>query len=192
MSVEQTTQLIQLILNSVLLSVACAIVLGGLIARHTAIGQQLQSFYRLEHSVNESQEWLTGITQLSRSRLNRKQMHRLRYRFQISRYSVLSAYYALLFAGLSCFTLVLRGLMEWNGLIPIALGCFVIGVATLLVSVGLTLVDWHLSDRALLDEVQQLLSFGNNTHFTGARAQSRERPNASSLNSRDRSKIRVS
>ncbi|MDX2231286.1 MAG: DUF2721 domain-containing protein [Leptolyngbyaceae cyanobacterium bins.349] len=161
MSVEQTTQLIQLILNSVLMSIACALVLGGLTARHTFISQQLQGLHRPEPSLDaDLRSPATGWSVPSRLSYRRSQIHRLRYRYRISRYSVLSAYYALLFAILSCFALVVRGMIDWNALIPIALGCFVIGVSTLLVAVGLTLVDWHLSDRALLDEVQQLLSLG--------------------------------
>lgn len=166
MSVEQTTQLIQLILNSVLMSVACALVLGGLTTRHAAIRHQLQSVSRSDYS-QEIDNWIVRpLTELSRSHIYqiRHQLKRLRYRYQISRYSVLSAYYALLFAALSCFTLVLRGLIQWNGLIPIALGLFVLSVATLLVSIGLTLVDWHLSDRALLEEVHKLLGGGNTNY----------------------------
>lgn len=163
MSVEQTTQLIQLILNSVLMGVACALVLGGLTARHGAIRQQLQSMSRPDYS-QELDNWIVKpLTELPRSHIHqiRHQIKRLRYRYQISRYSVLSAYYALLFSALSCFALVLRGLIQWNGLIPFALGLFVLSVATLLVAIGLTLVDWHLSDRALLEEVHKLLSGGS-------------------------------
>ncbi|MDX2240945.1 MAG: DUF2721 domain-containing protein [Leptolyngbyaceae cyanobacterium bins.302] len=163
MSVEQTTQLIQLILNSVLMSVACALVLGGLTTRHAKIHQQLHNINQPEFS-SEIEGWQSKRgSHLHRSQISqvRNRIKRLRYRYQISRYSVLSGYYALLFAIVSCFALVLRGIMNWNGLIPIALGLFVISIATLLVSIGLTLVDWHLSDRALLEEVQQLLSFGS-------------------------------
>lgn len=192
MSVEQTTQLIQLILNSVLMSVACALVLGGLTARHAAIGQQLQA----ENREDAGSEWpgmtVPGVTQLPRGRSSRKQLHRLRYRYQIARYSVLSAYYALLFSGLSCFALVIRGLLDWNALIPVSLGFFVVGVATLLVAVSLTLIDWHLSDRALLDEVQKLLTFGHDTSFLPVRSRSRSSGHGSNPKHRDRSKIRVS
>lgn len=192
MSVEQTTQLIQLILNSVLMSVACALVLGGLTARHAALGQQLQALNRAEP--DSGLEGLGGTTQLPRSRPSRKQLLRFRYRYQISRYSVLSAYYALLFSGLSCLSLVLRGIVEWNSLIPVALGLFVIGIATLLVAVGLTLIDWHLSDRALLDEAQKFLSFGNDDYGTWTRKKSRARTGlqSSTLSRRDRQKARVS
>jgi hypothetical protein len=192
MSVEQTTQLIQLILNSVLMSVACALVLGGLTARHAAIGQQLQAGNREDAGSEGSGMTMTGATQLPRGRFSRKQLHRLRYRYQIARYSVLSAYYALLFSGLSCFALVVRGLLDWNVLIPVSLGFFVGGVATLLVAVSLTLIDWHLSDRALLDEVQKLLTFGQDTAFIPVRSRYRTGGNESDPKRRDRSKVRVS
>ena len=145
MSVEQTTQLIQLILNSVLMSVACALVLSALSLRHHDIQQQLQTQQR------QAQEGLTAA---------RGQVRRLRDRYRLSRFSVVTGYYALVFAMSSCLLLVLRALVEWNGLIPLALVGFVLAVATLLVAVGLMLLDWHLSDRALLEETQTVLSGG--------------------------------
>lgn len=177
MSVEQTTQLLQLILNSVLMSLACAVLVGGLTVRHGNIRQQLLEFHAFEGTAG-LEGWLgKNITELSTARLNhlRLQIKRLRYRYQISRYSVLSAYYALLFSLLSCFVLVLRGMVEWNGLIPAALGLFVLGIATLLVAIGLTLMDWHFSDRALLEEIQKLLGAGNTTYATRSPSRSPQR-----------------
>lgn len=149
MSVEQTTQLIQLILNSVLMSVACAVVLGGLTTRYAALSQQLQQ-QQAQRSGAEP-----GLTPLLPS--PRSTLRQLRTRYMLCRYGVMTGYYALFLAVCSCFVLTLRGLLNWNGLIPIALGCFVLGMATLLLALGLTLVDWHLSDRALLEETQQFL-----------------------------------
>lgn len=190
MSVEQTTQLIQLILNSVLLSVACALILGGLTARHAALSQQLQSWSYAEQG-GGGQMLPANFTQWSRSRLGRKQIQRLRYRYQITRYSVLSAYYALFFAGVSCLALVLRGMVEWNGLIPVALGLFVLSVATLLVAVGLTLIDWHFGDRAILDEIQKLLSFGQDEFLLSAKSRYRSNLTPPAVVRRDRQKMRA-
>lgn len=168
MSVEQTTQLIQLILNSVLMSVACAFILSGLTTRHGTISSQLLAIQRVDQSL-PLEHWQSDLSaNAGRGRITylRHQLRRLRYRYQITRYSVLSAYYALSLSIFSCLILVLRGMVEWNGLIPIALGAFVLAVATLLVSVGLTLIDWHLSDRPLLEETHKLLSFGMDEPFT--------------------------
>jgi hypothetical protein len=163
MSVEQTTQLIQLILNSVLMSVACALVLSGLTVRYAAIGD------RLEESRQEDR--LTTNLDLTRNHsiLARRQLRRLQQRHSISRYSVLTAYYALFFSGLSCFALAVRGILDWNWLISVALGIFVFGIAALLVAVGLTLVEIHLSDsaqqiphgnRPMLDQASNLWRWG--------------------------------
>ncbi|EKQ68259.1 Protein of unknown function (DUF2721) [Leptolyngbyaceae cyanobacterium JSC-12] len=186
MSVEQTTQLIQLILNSVLMSVACALVLGGLTARHSAIAEQLQALHFTEE--------LTLEPTRSRRGQSRNQIRRLQYRYTLSRYSVVVAYYALFFAIVSCLTLALRGIINWNGLISLALVLFVVGVATLLVSVGLTLVDWHLSDRPMLDEARRLLSMGKDDrlshwqqkfHHSG----SSSRPTALTRNNRQKMRV---
>jgi len=190
MSVEQTTQLIQLILNSVLMSVACALVLGGLTARHAGISQQLQTIQRPEQDLNPEIGQPDSLL-MFRERVTylRGQRRRLRYRQQILRYSVLSAYYALFLSVLSCLVLVLRGIMDWNGLIPIALGMFVIGVATLLVAVGLTLIDWHLSDRPLIEETRTLLSFGMDEHFTQKGQKPRSTPARSTTLTRRNTRV---
>jgi len=187
MSVEQTTQLIQLILNSVLMSVACALVLGGLTARHSAIAEQLQAWHHSEET--------TALESVRNRRgQSRSQIRRLQYRYTISRYSVVAAYYALLFAIVSCLTLALRGMINWNGLISLALVLFVVGVATLLVSVGLTLVDWHLSDRPMLDEARRLLSLGNDERLSHLRQKfhhSGSSSRATTLTRNNRQKMRV-
>ncbi len=141
MSVEQTTQLIQLILNSVLMSVACALMLSSVTARHAAIGDRLEES-RQDERLN------TNLDRTRHSPLSRRQLRRLQQRYSISRYSVLTAYYALLFSTLSCFALAVRGILDWNWLISVALGIFVFGTAALLVSVGLMLIEIHLSDSA--------------------------------------------
>lgn len=189
MSVEQTTQLIQLILNSVLMSVACALVLGGLTARHAAIGQQIQ--HRRWEGQDSAELSSLGMVTPGRQRQSRKQRQQLRYRYQLARYSVLSAYYALLFSGLSCFILVIRGMVDWNLLIPVSLGFFVIGVATLLVAVGLTLIDWHLGDRSLLEETHKLLSFGQDAPLVPVQPRQRAMPVPAGQR-RERANIRVS
>ena len=166
MSVEQTTQLIQLILNSVLMSVACALMLSSLTVRHDAIGDRLEE--------GRQDDRLKKELDLTRNpALTRRQLQRLQQRYSISRYSVLTAYYALFFSALSCFTLALRGILDWNWLISIALGIFVFGIATLLVAVGLTLIEIHLSDsakqihrnRPLLDEVSNPWRWGKQSRI---------------------------
>ena len=163
MSVEQTTQLIQLILNSVLMSVACALILGGLIARNTALGSQIEA---LGDRSLDSRSTSLGSKMRSESLpglSHRKRLKQLQHRYQLTRYSVLAAYYALLLSIFSCFTLTLRGILDWIWLIPVSLILFVIGIATLLLAVGLTLIDWHLGDLSLLDESRKLLSLGQDS-----------------------------
>jgi hypothetical protein len=161
MSVEQTTQLIQLILNSILMSVACALVLSGLTVRHAAIGDRLGELSRLDTTPDRERDFVR-----SQPILARKQLRRWQTRHLLSRYSVLVAYYALFFSGLSCFTLALRGILDWNWLISVALAVFVFGIAALLVAVGLTLMEIHLSDsiayenRPLRDEASNLWRLG--------------------------------
>ncbi|NJP11214.1 MAG: DUF2721 domain-containing protein [Leptolyngbyaceae cyanobacterium RU_5_1] len=174
MSVEQTTQLIQLILNSVLMSVVCALVLGGLVARHAGIDDRLQALNRQTSDGLENDSWRNNFaseTLRERSSQTRRHLRQLQHRHRISHYSVLAAYYALLFSITSCFALSVRGAIDWSWLIPISLGLFAFGIAVLLVAIGLTLVDLHLSDRPLLDEARRLFNVG----MTDSQVRSRQR-----------------
>jgi hypothetical protein len=151
MSVEQTTQLIQLILNSVLMSVACALVISGLTVRHAKICDRLEELSGQDDLLSTDRDSLR-----SQPILARKQLRHWQNRHILSRYSVLTAYYALFFSTASCFALALRSILLWNWLISVALGIFVFGISALLVAVGLTLLEIHLSDRPLLDEASRL------------------------------------
>jgi hypothetical protein len=178
MSVEQTTQLIQLILNSVLMGVACALVLGGLIARNVSLSEEIQALNQASAQAG-SPDARGQVLQL------RQQRRALYGRYRLSRYSVMTAYYALLFSIFSGLMLALRGMLDWEWLIPMALALFAVGVSTLLVAVGLTLMEWHFSNRPLLDEAANLLSVGK-TERTRSRP-STHRPLASSVPRNQRS-----
>lgn len=154
MSVEQTTQLIQLMLNSMLMSVVCALVLGGLTARHSTLSEEIQVLQQAGAQEANGDGVRSQVLQ------QRRQQRYFHTRYRIMGYSVMMAYHALFFSILSGFLLALRGLFGWDWLIPVALALFALGIAALLVAVGLTLIEWHLSNRPLLDEAGNLLSMG--------------------------------
>lgn len=195
MSVEQTTQLIQLILNSVLMSVACALVLGGLTSRHSTLSNQLQVFTRSEDDSDAHRRSAEFAEALPRRTYSRTQLRRFQSRYQLSRYSVLAAYYALLFSVFSCFALALRGLLQWNGLITLALSLFVLGVTILLLAIGLTLVDLHLGDFWVGEEIKRLfnLSMSNGSPMPSlrSRSQSARRDHKPALSRTVRPKMRA-
>lgn len=157
MSVEQTTQLIQLILNSVLMMVACALLLNRVSLRQTALEERLQAARQYsdllssEHRIDSH-----GIDRSTRVLQAKKHLRQLQYRYKVVRYGVLADSYALLGAIASTLTLALRTLMNVEWLVPLSLGLFVIGVALLLLGVGLTLIDLHTVDRSLWEEITSL------------------------------------
>lgn len=158
MSVEQTTQLLQLVLNSVLLMAACVLLLGRVETRSSVINDRLLTLNRQWIDWMERGE---GREPGKDNRLHsRKQVRQLQRRCQIVHYSLVSLYYALALSGISTLLLALKLLITVDWLIPLALGAFVIGVVVLLLGVGLTLFDLHTSDRALWEEVQGMLSLG--------------------------------
>lgn len=165
MSVEQTTQLIQLILNSVLMTIACALLLSRLGMRQTALEERLQVANRqcldLLEAGTESRSDVTSSDRFTNRVLQaKKHLRQLQYRYRIVHYGMVANHYALLCAIASTLTLALRSLLDLEWLIPISLALFVFGVALLLMGVGLTLIDLHTADRSLWEEITSLLSLG--------------------------------
>lgn len=163
MSVEQTTQLIQLILNSVLMMVACALLLSRITLRQTALEESLQAANRqCIELMGLGQERLgegKGSDRLTSRLLQaKKQLRQLQHRYKVVRYSVLANAYALMCAIASTLSLALRTVINLEWLVPLSLGVFVFGVTLLLIGVGLMLVDLHTAERALWDEITSLLT----------------------------------
>ncbi|NJN59144.1 MAG: hypothetical protein HC879_17430, partial [Leptolyngbyaceae cyanobacterium SL_5_9] len=92
MSLEQTNQLIQLVLNSALMMAACVVLLGGLLVRHTATHRQLRSLNQ------EYSELMVGSVLLKGDRLLqvKHQLRQLRQQYQDAFRSILVIHYALL------------------------------------------------------------------------------------------------
>jgi len=151
MSIEQTTQLIQLISNSLLMVIACGLVLGRLWMRHAALEEQLRS---ANHQCADRLSVSGGSDRLLSAK---KMLRQLQRRYTVVHFSLLAAHYALLFAVGSTFALALRMLVNLEWLISIALALFVVGMTTLLLAIGFTLVDLHHSDRSLWDEITGIL-----------------------------------
>lgn len=154
MNVEQTTQLIQLILNSLLMTVACSIVLGRAWVRYTDLEKRLYSLRSL-YVERSGPTWVEQHLQV------RKQVRHWLHRSLLSYASLLTAYYALLLAVASTFTLALRGLINFPWLIPASIVLFLLALGGLLLAIGLTLLDLHLSRRPLRQEVLTMVSGGS-------------------------------
>ncbi|NJL46472.1 MAG: hypothetical protein HC929_01790 [Leptolyngbyaceae cyanobacterium SM2_5_2] len=117
MSIAQTTQLLQLVLNSVLMMVIALIWWGVVVFRLGAISARLQ-------------------------RLDRRP-HGLRVRYRLNRHSALIMHYVLLMLMASLCCLALRALINANSLITVALVLFVLGTVGILVSVSLALMEFY-------------------------------------------------
>lgn len=157
MTVEQTSQLIQLILNSVLLLLACLVILSGLLVRHTAIAERLRKLSQDYHDALEESTVQRGG---DRPIMLRNQLLRMRSRTQTAQNSILMLYGAVLCASLSTFCLALRALIFWNGLIAASFYLFIFAVAVLLGGVGLALVDFSQSRDSLKEELLGVLNMG--------------------------------
>lgn len=165
MSVEQTTQLIQLILNSVLMTFACALLLSRISLRQTTLEERLQAANRqCVDLLGVSSEGRGEVQKADRSTSRvlqaKKHLRQLQHHYKVIHYGVLANAYALLCAIASTLTLSLRALVNLEWLVPLSLGLFVFGVTLLLLGVGLMLLDLHTADRSLWEEITHLLSPG--------------------------------
>jgi small-conductance mechanosensitive channel len=178
MDVAQTTQLIYLMLNSVLMMNACALLLAGLLSRQTVVRDRVQSVSReFIASIPLGAVPRNGKTvalKEPRQFLLKKQLRQMHQRLRAASNSVLAVSYALLLFVASTLMLALRALVNLNGLIPIALGLFSVGVGILLMGIVLMLYDLHMSDRSLWQEVKELLGAARNSNEakSGLRLQS--------------------
>jgi hypothetical protein len=156
MSVEQTDQLIRLILNSTLLMIACAIVLSAVLMRHSS------TLHRLQGVQQEYLELLKAADLSRRDRLMqlKAQLRHLRQHYQIAHVSVLMAQGALLFCIASTLVIAFRTLIQSNWLIQGALVLFMAGTAFLLVSVAAMLFDFRTTNHSLWEEINWTLSLG--------------------------------
>jgi hypothetical protein len=146
MSVEQTSQLIQLILNSALMAIAAGIILVGLLLRHTALHLRLRD-------VHDSTEELMGggvVFRGDRFTHLRHQQQYFRQRCRASFQSILFAYGALMLLLFNVLLLSLRTLLDWSWLIPGSLVLFLLGAGATLLALGAALIDFYRAQRAIL------------------------------------------
>lgn len=137
MSIAQTSQLLQLVLNSALMMVIALIWWGIVIFRLNTVSNQLQRLKRQYRRTqpNQNQRQL-------RLRL-RHHRHDLAVRYRLTRHSALIMHYVLLALMASLFLLSLRALVNSNLLITAALCLFVTGAAGILLSVALALIEFY-------------------------------------------------
>ncbi|MEO1209269.1 MAG: DUF2721 domain-containing protein [Cyanobacteria bacterium J06638_20] len=150
MSVEQTSQLLQLILNSVLMVAVCGVMLMGLLAHQGTLYQRLQWLNR------ECREQLTGTAFLERDRFQtmKHQQKILRERYRQAQNSIFLAYGAVVALLFSTFLLACRTFLQINSLIPGSLLFFVLGNMALLASAGLALLEIQRERQSILSELR--------------------------------------
>lgn len=152
MSIDDTTQLIQLILNSVLMLLACAFVLGGLLLRRSVIENRLQ-ITNIEYF-----QILDRFEQSNRLAMLQKQLRHLQQRVKTANNGILVMYYALTLFVASTLLLSIRTVISAEWLITSSMAVFVAGVGVLLFSVAIVLLDLHQSDRPFWQEMRDILS----------------------------------
>jgi Protein of unknown function (DUF2721) len=165
MDIEQTTQLIQLILNSILMVNVCVLLLIGLMPRQTGLNQRLQTIGR-EYAELLHDTPLARSIDLPTGRNHRqlhlkKQLRQLQQRYKTAQSVVVLTCSALLLFTASTLLLALRTIVNGLWLIPGSLGLFCMGIAILLLSIIVTLIDLNATERSLWQELKEWLGIGS-------------------------------
>jgi multisubunit Na+/H+ antiporter MnhG subunit len=154
MSIEQTSQLIQLIFNSVGMVVSCSLLLNGLLRRQIA---ESDRFLQLRQQYFDALTVSCGVRSQPLDQLKRS-LHHFQYHDRLAAHSLLAIHYSLLLLLGSAFVTALRTMIGADVLITVALVLFTAGVGILFLAVGLTLRDLHFCQRSLQKEMRWLLS----------------------------------
>jgi hypothetical protein len=136
-TIAQTSQLLQLVLNSALMMVIALMWWGVVVFRFNTVSSHIQRNrrqYRLIKADEGSQNVLLRL---------RQYRHELTVRYRLTRHSALIMHYVLLVLMTSLFCLSLRALININLLITVALFLFVLGAAGILLSVALALMEFY-------------------------------------------------
>lgn len=143
MTIEQTTQLIQLTLNAVLMLGACGVLLCAALIHQVILENRSTSLVQgASRSSSTSQ-----IT--DRHRRSRHQLHRQQ---RLTRRAVFWMNGACWLLGGSCGALVLRSVWDFNLLIPFSLGLFTIACGLFLIGTGSLLLSLMAGSEASASE----------------------------------------
>ncbi len=144
MSIEQTNQLILLILNSALMMLLSAALLGGAWLRQNMLSEQLRQIRLRYRAMTQGGLTQGGLQEASLQvtlRQIRSDRHRLSQQYLWSYVGMLTLHMVLLVFSFSLFALALRSLLSFDSLISTALFLFTLGAAGLLAGAGCILVD---------------------------------------------------
>lgn len=141
MSIEQTNQLILLILNSILMTLLSSLLLGGTWLRQQSLLKQLNQIRSHYHRLTHSKD-LAASPEASTLKQVREHRQRLNYQYHWSRIGLLVLHLVLLTFGVSLLALALRSLLAFDSLISVALFLFTLGAAGLLTGTGCILIDF--------------------------------------------------
>ena len=157
MTVQQTSQLIQLILNSVLMANAAIVLLGILLLRQAMVHHRLRSLHHThrdqhKHLVETKQDWLN--TSLRKSLLQAgRQIKQLHHHYRSHTHSIVVVQAACITLITSTFFLTLRTIANANWLISLSLWLSVGGITLLLLGLGLALLELYRDGRLLAKDL---------------------------------------
>ncbi len=167
MSIEQTNQLILLILNSALMMLLSAGLLGGAWLRQNTLLQQLHQIKSRYQQLTHSPQDIGLSPDLNKPDLSKADIKanlkrvrdyrlQLNHQYQWSHVGMLILHAALIVFGVSLLALSLRSLFNFNSLIVISLVLFTLGSVGLIVGSGCILADLAQGSRQN-DSLGQLL-----------------------------------
>lgn len=151
MTLEQTNQLLQLILNSVLMVIASGFLLAGLLLRQASLEQ------RLHWTIAERSQALNRSTiEAARPALHRKFRY-LKQQIRANQQSALCLTIACILLITSTLCLALRSLLNVDELVQSSLILFAVGTGAFLLGILRFLLTLYSSPRSIVDELKSIL-----------------------------------
>ena len=160
MNVETVTRTIQLVIAPVVMVSACAILLGGLLARFSAISDRMRSMSRerLELIFPNATEaasqarWQERLTEID------VQLPLLLRRHRLAHHAVLSVYSSAAMLIVDMFVIAVAAVVSSDWSATLVLMLFLLGMFLLLLGVLYTMTEVRTSHRAVEYEVNRILS----------------------------------
>jgi hypothetical protein len=147
MTIAQTSQLIQLILNSALMIAVTVLTLGAVWLRHTTVVEQWHSQHRSRSAGGKEGTFAAAAGAPApggqRLQIGTEGTPHLPAQYQLTRLTTLIMHIALVVFVTSLFLLALRSLLNLGWLIPLAMLLFLGGTGFLLAGAGLLLLDFY-------------------------------------------------
>jgi hypothetical protein len=167
MSVEAIARTIQLMLAPVVMVTSCALLVGGMLTRYTAINDLMRALTRERLELLRGQGGALSVVAMAGDAFKEERLHEidtqlpsLLRQHELIHHGALATYLAISLFVLSMFVIALAAGSSSAALATTALVVFLLGTAALLVGVLLIGLEIRISNQAVRYQVERVIGLG--------------------------------